>query len=58
MTNKVFTNKLVSLADFLFIVGLFVAAGLFVVNVLTPEHCRDGMFDIKDTPECSVYRLG
>lgn len=52
------TNKLVGFTNFLFIVGLFVAAGLFVVNVLTPEHCRDGMFDIKDTPECSVYRLG
>lgn len=32
--------------------------GLININFLTPEACRDGFFDIKNTPECFVHRLG
>lgn len=43
------------------IVGLIVIlliTGLVNVNLLTPEKCRDGILDIKDTEACQIYRFG
>jgi hypothetical protein len=39
------------------VIAVVLAAGLFNVNVLTPQECRDGLLQIKDTPECSIHIL-
>jgi hypothetical protein len=44
-------------ATILFALFLLTLA-LVNVNLWTPEKCRDGILNIKNTEKCHIYRIG
>lgn len=39
-------------------IAVLLAVSAFNTNVLTPEECRDGLFNIKQTDVCFKYYIG
>lgn len=39
------------------IVSILTLLALYNVNIATPEECRDGLLNIKQTPQCEKFMI-